>query len=153
MTPRFAIWSRVDWRAHGYLRFTKDADLVVQLDPENIQRTCAALGSLGYQPTVPVNAHQFADPKMRERWIRDKGMMVLQFWSDDHQETPVDVFVTEPFDYDEEYQRALVKPLREVIDVRFVSIPALIRMKEIADRPQDHIDIEKLRKRLQQDVK
>ena len=30
--------------------------------------------------------------------------------------------------------------------VRFVSIPSLIRMKEIADRPQDKIDIEYLRK-------
>jgi len=32
------------------------------------------------------------------------------------------------------------------IAVRFVSIPALIRMKEIAGRPQDKIDIEFLRK-------
>lgn len=41
--------------------------------------------------------------------------------------------------------RALVKPLGSVA-VRFVSIPTLIRMKEIAGRPQDRIDIEYLRK-------
>ena len=46
---------------------------------------------------------------------------------------------------DEEYARALVKPLGSVA-VRFVSIPSLIRMKEIAGRPQDKIDIDYLRK-------
>jgi hypothetical protein len=44
-----------------------------------------------------------------------------------------------------EYGRALVKPLGSIA-VRFVSIPTLIRMKEIAGRPQDKIDIEYLRK-------
>jgi hypothetical protein len=72
-------------------------------------------------------------------------MMVLNFWCEDHRDTPVDVFVTEPFDFDAEYGRALVKPLGPVA-VRFVSIPSLIRMKETAGRPQDRIDVEYLRK-------
>jgi hypothetical protein len=38
-----------------------------------------------------------------------------------------------------------VKPPGSVA-VRFVSIPSLIRMKEIAGRPQDKIDIDYLRK-------
>jgi hypothetical protein len=62
-------------------------------------------------------------------------MTELTFWCDRHRDTPVDVFVTEPFDFDEEYGRALVKPLGSVA-VRFVSIPSLIRMKEIAGRAQ-----------------
>lgn len=72
-------------------------------------------------------------------------MTVLNFRCDRHRETPVDVFVTEPFPFDEEYSRALVKPLGS-IPARFVSIPSLIRMKESAGRPQDRIDIEYLRK-------
>ena len=72
-------------------------------------------------------------------------MTVLSFWCDAHRETPVDVFVTEPFDFDAEYARALVKPLGPVA-VRFVSILALIRMKEAAGRPQDRIDIDYLKK-------
>jgi hypothetical protein len=72
-------------------------------------------------------------------------MTVLNFWSESHRDTPVDVFVTEPFDFEAEYERALVKPLGPVV-VRFVSIPTLIRMKEAAGRLQDKIDIEYLRK-------
>jgi hypothetical protein len=134
--------------AHGYVRFTKDVDFVVQLVPDNIERAFTALGSLGYRPLVPIAAEQFADAMLRESWVRDKGMQVLQFWSDAHPETPVDVFVIEPFQFDEEYERALVKPLFGTIPVRFVTIPTLIRMKEAAGRPQDRIDIEHLRMRL-----
>jgi hypothetical protein len=38
--------------AHGYLRFTKDVDIVVQLIPDNIERAFTALSSLGYRPIV-----------------------------------------------------------------------------------------------------
>ncbi|MEX2583653.1 MAG: hypothetical protein WD766_10280, partial [Gemmatimonadota bacterium] len=44
----------------------------------------------------------FADPVHRARWIEEKGMTVLSFHSDRHRETPVDVFVAEPFDFAEE---------------------------------------------------
>lgn len=54
--------------AHGYLRFTKDMDIVVQLIPDNIKRAFDALGRLGYRPTVPVTGEQFADAGNRELW-------------------------------------------------------------------------------------
>jgi len=136
--------------AHGYLRFTKDVDFVLRLLPENIKQAFTALNALGYRPNVPVTGEQFADPEQRQSWIDNKGMQVLQLWSDAHRETPIDIFVTEPFPFEEEYQRALIKPLYGEIEVRFVSIPTLIRMKQLADRPQDHIDIENLR-RIQKD--
>jgi hypothetical protein len=41
-----------------------------------------------------------------------------------------------------------VKPLGSV-DVRFVSIRALIAMKEVAGRSQDKSDVDHLRKRLE----
>jgi hypothetical protein len=136
--------------AHGYMRFTKDVDFVIQLIPENIASMFAALATLGYHPLVPITAQQFADKKLRESWIRDKGMKVLQFWSDEHLETPIDVFVSEPFPFNEEYDKALVKPLPGVSGpgIRFVSVPTLIAMKKLADRPQDRIDIEHLQMKL-----
>jgi nucleotidyltransferase AbiEii toxin of type IV toxin-antitoxin system len=131
--------------AHGHLRFTKDVDIVIELIPDNIERAFTALAALGYRPSVPVTMRQFADTSIREGWVRDKGMQVLQFWSDAHRETSVDVFVSEPFPFEEEYDRALVKPLHEALPVRFVSLPTLIEMKQKAGRPQDLVDIEQLR--------
>jgi hypothetical protein len=101
---------------------------------------------------APVTAEQFADRVTREGWIRDKGMQVLQLWSDHHRETSIDIFVQEPFPFDEEYAKALIKPLYGSIEVRFVSIPSLITMKEAAGREQDRIDIEHLRMRLEDDA-
>lgn len=134
--------------AHGYLRFTKDADFVIQLVPRNITAAFQAMESLGYKPIVPVTAQQFADAELRESWIRDKGMQVLQLWSDEHEETPIDIFVSEPFPFEDEFQRALVKTMYGKTEVRFVSIPTLIAMKNLAGRPQDRIDIEQLQIRL-----
>ena len=135
--------------AHGYLRFTKDADLVIELVPENIERAFTALAKLGYQPRVPITAAQFADSGMRESWIRDKGMRVLQFASDAHRETPIDVFVIEPFNFDEEYQRALSEhvelPGQQSVLARYVTIPTLMAMKEEVARPEDLDDVEHLR--------
>jgi hypothetical protein len=99
---RYLVAGGLAVNAHGYLRFTKDLDLVVQLVPDNVMRAFAALEGLGYRPAVPVTAGQFADTGTREGWIRDKGMKVLQFWSDAHRETPIDMFVSEPFDFDQD---------------------------------------------------
>lgn len=145
---RYLVAGGLAVNAYGYLRFTKDVDLVVQLVPETIEAAFRALATLGYKPMVPITAAQFADAQLRESWIREKGMQVLQFWSDQHRETPVDVFVSEPFAFDEEYENALVKPLYGKTPVRFVTIPTLIRMKEAANRLQDRLDIEHLRMRL-----
>lgn len=148
---RFLVAGGLAVNAHGYLRFTKDADLVLDLEPGNVRRAFEALRLLGYQPSVPITADGFADAELRERWIREKNMRVLQFWSDHHRETPLDVFVQAPFAFDEEYARALVKELGDAGPVRFVSLRTLIRMKESAGRPEDRIDIEHLTMRLEDD--
>ena len=142
---RYLVAGGLAVNAHGYLRFTKDVDLVIQLEAENLRRGLSALSVLGYRPAIPVSLDQFADARQRESWVRDKGMQVFQLWSEMHPETSVDIFVTEPFDFDSEYAQAVVKPLRDNLPVRFVSIPTLIRMKQLANRPQDQIDIEHLR--------
>jgi len=140
---RYLVAGGLAVNAHGYLRFTKDVDFVIQLFPENISAAFAAFRTLGYKPIIPVTMEQFSDAELRNSWIRDKGMKVLQLWSDAHPETPIDIFVTEPFDFDEEYQQALIKPLGK-LTIRFVSVPTLIKMKQEAGRTEDKIDIEYL---------
>jgi hypothetical protein len=58
-----------------------------------------------------LTAEAFADPAQRSQWMTEKGMTVLNFHSDEHRETPVDVFASEPFDFDEEYGKALVEEI------------------------------------------
>jgi hypothetical protein len=142
---RFLVAGGLAVNAHGYLRLTADIDLVIALDPANIHTAFEALAGIGYRPSVPIRAEQFADAGQRERWQREKGMQVLNLFSDQHPETSVDLFVYEPFDFTAEYQAALVAELRPGLPVRFVSISTLIRMKEAAGRPRDQDDIQHLR--------
>jgi hypothetical protein len=72
-------------------------------------------------------------------------MTVLSFHSDAHRETPVDVFVTEPFEFDEEYQSALVEDIARGVPVHIVRLATLLRLKRAAGRPQDLADIAELR--------
>ena len=142
---RYLVAGGMAVNAHGYLRMTQDVDIVIQLHGENIVKAFMALASLGYKPAVPITADQFADEPQRRRWIAEKGMTVLNFWSDEHRETPVDMFVTDPFEFDAEYSLSLLGEITPGVQVRFVSLLTLIRMKEAAGRPRDLDDIQHLR--------
>ena len=142
---RYLIAGGLAVAAHGYLRFTADVDLVIELDPDNIVAAFTALEALGYHPTVPVTAKQFADQSQRERWVNERRMQVLNLFSDRFRTTPIDIFVTEPFDFQKEYANAMTSDIAPGSSVRFVSIETLIEMKTIAGRPKDLDDIEHLR--------
>jgi len=142
---RFILVGGIAVVAHGYGRLTRDLDLVIELEADIVRRAFVALGSLGYSPTVPVTAAGLADPRQRIRWIEDKGMTVLNFHSDLHRDTPVDVFVIEPFDFDDEYRSALVLEIAPGRAVHVVRLPTLLRLKDQAGRPQDIADAAELR--------
>ncbi len=73
-------------------------------------------------------------------------MLVFQLHSDQHRTTPVDVFVYEPFDFDSEYDQALLEPLAPGIDARIIRLETLLEMKRAANRLKDLADLEALEK-------
>ena len=97
----------------------------------------------GHNGRTPAAA--FADPAIRESWIREKQIIVFQLHSEQHRETRIDIFVTEPFDFDTEYDNALLGELLPGVPTRFVRIETLLRMKETAGRAKDLEDIRQLR--------
>ena len=141
---RYLVVGGVAVVLHGYLRTTADLDLVVQLSPDNAQRAVRALASLGYRPRAPVSAEQFADPAIRQSWLREKGLTVLGLWSDRYPGLEVDLFVDEPFDFDAAYSRAVTVDL-DSTTATVVSLTDLIDLKKAAGRPMDLADIEALR--------
>jgi len=142
---RYLIAGGMAVNAHGYVRYTQDVDIVIQLHPDNIVKAFSALATLGYRPAVPILAEEFAKEDRRRHWIASKGMTVLNFWSDAHRDTPVDVFVTDPFEFDAEYRMGRLVELTPGVEVRFVSLATLIRMKEAVGRMRDLDDVQHLR--------
>jgi hypothetical protein len=130
--------------AHGFVRATRDVDIVLRLEPANTERGLNALLQAGWQLAIPETPAAFSDSAKRERWRLEKNMIVLKLWSDARRRTPIDIFIYEPFDFAEEYARAVTMEVGPGITAPVVALEALLQMKREAGRPQDLIDIEEL---------
>jgi len=130
--------------AHGHVRFTADVDLVLDFDEENLHRAVEVFAGLGFRPRAPVPLKDFANAEIRAGWIREKGLTVFSLFSDDHPLTEVDLFVADPFRFDQVYTRRVSMAVAPDIEATFVGLDDLVRMKKVAGRPQDLTDIEQL---------
>ena len=130
--------------AHGYLRFTADVDLILDLNEDNARRALSALSGLGYRPRAPVAIDDFADPKIRSQWVREKGLTVFSLHSPQHSATEVDLFVEPPLDFASAYRAALKLEVGAGVPATFLGYDDLLALKKTAGRPQDLADIERL---------
>ncbi|MGH6804735.1 MAG: hypothetical protein ACREC3_15425 [Methyloceanibacter sp.] len=131
--------------AHGYLRFTADVDLILDLEEGNVRRALAALTGLGYRPRPPVPMEQFADPSVRDEWRKKKGLTAFSLYSPAHTATEVDLFVDCPLDFERAYASALRLDIAPDVPATFVGYDDLVALKRQARRPQDLLDLEQLR--------
>jgi hypothetical protein len=128
---------------HGVDRLTADIDLVVDLAPEQASKAVETLLALGFKANAPVDARQFADAAVRERWKRESGMLVLSFWDPQNRRPTVDLFAAYPMDFESLYRDSLLLPLATA-DVRVASVAHLIAIKRAAGRPKDLDDANRL---------
>ncbi|MDP9330996.1 MAG: hypothetical protein M3P11_10205 [Actinomycetota bacterium] len=125
---------------HGHARLTTDLDLAVDLAPEPAAKAITALTNLGFRPRAPVHAMDFADPSKRQQWIEQQGMTVFSLWDPNDPLRSVDLFVVDPIDFEELWANSKLVDLTGT-SARIASIPDLIRLKRIANRPIDLADI------------
>ncbi|HSN83716.1 MAG TPA: DUF6036 family nucleotidyltransferase [Polyangiales bacterium] len=141
---RYLVVGGVAVVLHGHPRFTADLDLVLDLTPTNASAAIAALQRLDYRPRAPVAAEDFAKEEARARWREDKGLTVFSLWSPSYPGTEVDLFVEEPFDFEEAWSRRLDLVLDDGTTVHVVGMEDLRSLKQTTGRPKDLDDIEKL---------
>lgn len=137
---RYLVVGGVAVVLHGHLRTTGDLDLVVELSPENLARALDALERAGFQPRPPVPLRSFADPETRRFWIDTKNLQVFSLW---HPELPgfeVDLFVEEPFDFDQAWDRRVDVSLAGTI-ATVVGLEDLLILKRAAGRARDLDDV------------
>lgn len=143
---RYLVVGGVAVIAHGYIRFTEDLDLVLDLSPDSVTAALTALENLGYRPIIPVPLRDFANPELRKDWTENRNMKVFNLVSDRHPDVSIDIFPKEPFAFDSEYATAIWNEITPNVRASMVSIPTLIALKTEANRPRDIDDIDKLRK-------
>jgi len=140
---RYLVVGGVAVVLHGHLRTTADLDLVVSLEPANARRAIDAVGSLGYRSRASVPAERFADAAERAAWISEKGLTVFSLWSDRLPGLELDLFVREPFDFEQAWARRVTVSL-DTTTATVVSLQDLLALKRAAKRPQDLADVEAL---------
>lgn len=141
---RYLIVGGVAVVAHGYVRFTVDLDIFLDLEAENLKTALSALSRLGYRPRAPVNIADFADPAIRRGWIEEKGMKVFSLSSAEHHSTEIDIFAEAPFDFSAAHAQAVRLDVCPGVTAAFVDLDRLIAMKKRAGRPKDLLDIDEL---------
>jgi hypothetical protein len=130
--------------AHGHVRFTADLDLVLAPDEANLKRAVDALSAQGYVPRAPVPFTAFMDPEERDRWRREKGMVVFSTSSARHPATEVDLFLDPPLDFEAAWGRSVRLELAPGVLARFVSLRDLRQLKQASGRDVDRHDLEAL---------
>ncbi len=137
---RYLVVGGVAVVLHGHLRTTADLDLVVQLDRTNLLKALRSLDGIGFRPRVPVPLEDLADPEIRRSWIEDKNMMVFSMWHPDLTAFDVDLFVEEPFNFDEVWERRIDVALDRT-SAPVIGLEDLIDLKLEAGRPRDIEDV------------
>ncbi len=137
---RYLVVGGVAVVLHGHLRTTGDLDLVVELSPENLARALDALEQSGFQPRPPVALRSFADPETRRSWIETKNLQGFSLW---HPELPgfeVNLFVEEPFDFDQAWGRKVDVVLANTV-ATIIGLQDLLELKRSAGRARDLEDV------------
>lgn len=133
---------------HQVQRATMDLDLIVHLEEKNTKKFITVMNLLGFKPRVPVDATDFANDAIRQKWIKDKEMQVFSFFHLSNPYEIIDVFVHEPKPFAELKKNAIY------ISAFGIRIPVtglrdLIEMKKSAGRDKDKFDVAQLKKKLQ----
>lgn len=142
---RYIVVGGVAVNLYGYARLTVDLDLMVDLDEENMSKIVRVMEDVGYKPRVPVAAHQIISSEEREQWVRQKGTVVFTFVDSQRPYRNVDIFLTNPIDFEKAYARSRVLRIRD-LSIRVASIDDLVTMKKGSGRPRDLEDIAQLEK-------
>lgn len=141
---QYLIVGGVAVNAHGYIRFTPNIDVALEFNPDNIRKAFRALETLDYHPSVPIDAEVFAHRNQQPSASAAPKAQVLTFHSEDVESTPVNLPTLDASDFPREYDQAMQSEILPGVEVRFLSIPALIRLKQCTGRPRDLDDIEHL---------
>lgn len=148
---RYLVAGGVAVVLHGYIRFTRDLDLLVSLSPFSAE-VITALSAVGFDPPVRVTPGSSPNSGPREAWLHEKGMTLFTLRHSKNPLLAIDLFTTRPVDFDTWWSASDEVQL-ETTTVRIVALRDLIRMKREAGRPLDLLDVDELEqiKRLKED--
>jgi len=136
---KYAVIGGIAVVLYGYVRFTRDIDLMIDFSRANVAKFGRAMKRLRFRPGPPINIDDLALIKKRIEWIREKNAEVITFYDPDFQMLQIDVLLTKKLS-----ETKVVKKKIDDVRISVVDYDELIEMKKQSGRPLDLIDVEKL---------
>lgn len=140
---KYLVIGGVAVNLHGLNRITGDLDIMVSFDKENIKRLSQAAKNLNLRPRIPEKIESLADSKKRESWITKKNMKVYTLLDPEKSMDLIDIAVIHDINFDEAYKRRQILYAAD-IQISLISFSDLIKLKKIAGRERDKMDIKGL---------
>jgi hypothetical protein len=126
---------------HGILRATVDIDFVLSLRLNDFELAEEALAGIGLRSRLPIRAQEVI--KMREEYITRRNLLAWSFVDYKDPARQVDILITKDLrDLEVERISAGGKKLS------VISLKELLKMKVEAGRPQDLVDVQRIREKL-----
>ena len=124
----------------GYTRFTNDIDILLALDPENLQAMKKAMEALGYERRIPLELDELGDEKKALQFVKEKNLLAYTFFNAKEPLYSVDVIVGDSLKFSQ------FRKNRTLIDVWGLSLPVvsiddLIGLKQKTGREKDALDV------------
>ena len=143
---KYVVVGGVAVNLHGYPRATMDLDILVDMKDKNIEKIVRILTKKGYHVKQPVNPMGLANKKVRDGWIKTKHMRAFNFYRGSYPEMEeVDIIIKSPVSYEVAKKTSLLIAFGKT-RIPIISINNLSRMKSGTGRPEDKLDIIRLRK-------
>jgi hypothetical protein len=141
---RYLIIGGIAVNLHGYYRATGDLDILLSLDDKNVTKFIEAVKSLNLKPKVPVKIEEFADKSKRDFWQKEKNMLVFSLVNPKDPMETVDVMIANPINFEKAFKDRIKVNAGE-ISLPVISIDDLIKLKQLAKRDRDIMDIKALK--------
>jgi hypothetical protein len=126
---------------HGIVRATMDVDFVLALKQSDFENAEASLARIGLQSRLPIRAQDII--KMRKEYIENRNLIAWSFVDFKNPSRMVDILITKDIK-DMKIEKISVGGRK----ISVVSLSNLLEMKVEAGRPQDLIDIESIKEKL-----
>jgi uroporphyrinogen-III synthase len=136
----YAVVGGVAVNIHGVPRMTYDVDIVVATSESSLRACREALEGLGLRCRLPFALETIFEVATRTALELERNLVAVTFTDPSNPLREVDVLVAPSLDPDGIAARAVRRGAGDV-SVRVATVEDLIRMKRVANRPQDVADI------------
>ncbi len=138
---KYAVVGGYAMALHGMVRATMDVDFILSLRLNDFEVAENALKEIGLQSRLPIRAQDVI--KMRQEYITNRNLLAWSFVDYKNPTRQVDILIT----------KDLRKLNVETVSVggrkiTVVKLNELLKMKLEAGRPQDLLDVQSIRERL-----